>query len=278
LRNPYGYDDFDGMLDDVEQVGGSLGDLDTQAKLARLHRQRLNQAAPFVRTGPPSFGKGTSGNTVLVTQGQPPTAIANWVADDESEATTIMVTLFPTVDFVGTLPLNMIQTGAPRSRPFAEIRWGSRATPAVARVDMAKGCQFPVSASFVAVNVGLDYVNSSTVQMALGGWLSAFTGQHVTPVKRTIYIDSLAAAGTSTFLVPTFATQLLPPQRTPLSNQFTLDFYDNVNNLIFSVQGGAGTTSFMTAPLDLPDDAYSCTLTNDGASSLTVRIPFALGF
>ena len=232
------------------------------------------------RTNPPSALDGVTGLTISVTSGEPVKELFTWNARSDAEVTTMTITLAPVLDPEGRLPASITGITPPaRVRTWAQVKFGARAAPMIARVDIGKGCQFSVTGTHVSVALAADTVNTAYT-LTIGGWLSFSNANKVTPVPRTLYVESLAASATSTSQpIPAYARQLLPVQRTPLSQGFTIIFRDSGASEIFRIYGGAGTSSFMSAPLDLPGDAYAFIITNDAGSTLdTVELPFGLGF
>ena len=170
-------------------------------------------------------------------------------------------------------------------------------------VDVGKGVTFTVTASRATVDVGLELSSGGTVgAMLLGGSLGFYTVSRTTPMSRTIYVSfagsNVKANNTQSYIIPASAKRLLPVQRTfsgnavaspsggstvavvPTPVPIQLDFFDNQSNLIFSLYGGDTVYSFMSGPLDLPNDAYKFTISNMDSSNpsaaFTARLPFEI--
>jgi len=164
-------------------------------------------------------------------------------------------------------------------RPFAHIFWGTgeRGQLNEAYCDVGRGIQFTISASHLYVNVGMDAPPTGAFlagSMYLNGHGAFFAGQSQAPVQRTIYIDALTNASNSTFIVPLFATSLLPPMNSVFVGTYTLDFLDNNGNVISSLGPIAG--GGIIEPIPLPDDVYQIKVTNNSGGTQNYRFPFLL--
>ena len=141
-------------------------------------------------------------------------------------------------------------------------------------IDVGRGQRFVASASFVGVTIQAlePPTNYSAGSINVIGRLGHGEAGTQAPLIYTLPINSLAAAGTKNVVIPPRANFLLPLWSSDLNNTVQLDFLDEAGALINSLEF---TNGGMVAPASL-EDAHSITVTNDGASTATYRLPFQI--
>lgn len=288
-----GYDDFHEMADQLAEAGsapngGVNSDIQTLGNFNRIRKVEDNREAQFVNINPVSAGvlDPKFGDEATVTAGASAAEVCRWEGKNgEARPVTIMVG----IPRLSTLGVFTMSSGSAPSRAYALITFGVRNFKQTVKVDIAKGLQLSVIASAVYVSVGLDFDSSSTPgTMVVGASLGFFGVPRTSPVTCTLYRDTdIAAAGTWTVDIPTFARQLLPIQRSFSAPGGTLTpaaMLVNVRDIngttIYSLYGGDTLYSIMSDPLPLSNDAYTIRVTNQDAAIVipTMRLVFELGF
>jgi hypothetical protein len=269
-------DDFAALIEDLNAArvgadGAAREELDALATLRETERRKQDREVPRVLITPPSARKGVLGMAAKVANGAPAQRVIQWAADRMDESIPLSIALA----IVDTDPSGNYATGGAQNRAYANIYWlGGRGVPTVAQVDVGKGRIVNIHGAFCAVDVGLDAGNANGA-MSVGAWLSFYSTMRPTPATRTLYIDALANGTTKNVIIPPFATELLPLQR---SDQATgtcrLDFKDFNGTIVAAVALAAGGT--MATPIPLSDDCHSVDFVNTGATTTTARLVFGL--
>lgn len=273
-------DEFTNLMGSINRAfalpdGSFADDLSAMVSMREEQQIREDGETPRVLITPPSARKGLLGGAALMANGAPAQRVVNWSADRMDEAIPLSIFVGP----VASDPLGVFPTAGAQNRGYANIYWlGGRGVPMSAQVDVGKGKHFNLHGSFCAVDVGLDAGNAAG-SMSLGAWLSFYPVSRQTPMTRTIYIAALAAAGTSTQIIPSCATGLLPLQvdlATFTSSGILMTFRDRNANVIY--RDTLLTNGSQVAPIPLSDDAYDVVITNNEAGAVTMRLIFELSF
>jgi len=271
-------DDWDQLLQQrSEAMAEAHGDdFNRDFLLSGKEQAELQAAAPFARTNPVSVLQGILGGTANVTQGTS-VNIARWEGAD-AETTAVTVTLGP----VETVPnLDGIDANT-LFRPYGIIQWGTRGFPVTAQVDIGRGCQFTINASFVNLSLAME-ANTALPNGFLGltGLLSYQPCVRTQNLTRSLYVDGLANGGTTTDLViPRFAKQFTL-WRSDARNAIgiVVEGYAGSFSTIYSFTRAAAATVAETAamtPLPLTGDSVYLRLTNAGSSSTNIVVVFDL--
>lgn len=302
------YTDFDKIAADVtatahatQQAGGD--DFNAwQAFHAGQQAEKYNKSPP-VRIIPASAKDGETmfGNLVTVQNGTnalvpapsstgfggksltapilPEVQVCRWDGEnDETLPVTITVgrvensggILFP---YPGQLPGTIANY-----RPYGRLRYGVRGyAQDTITMDIGRGFQFCIAASFVYFSVGMDVPLNGTNggAMQLGASLGWFESRTSAPIMRTVYIDALAVLGITTITIPVFAQTLLPPMSSDQSANasISLNFQTVDGTSVGYLKFAPGT---VVAPIPLPNDAYQIQVTNLAGALSNIRLPFQL--
>ncbi len=266
---PRGYEDaFQVELERIREAARTAGVKDefyhlVEAQLSRM--RELNAAAVSVGNPPSATGKRLGGNVTLtsgvVINSAP---VARWQGQD-NETCPVTINLGPVTPLaVSTAVI----------RPFAYLRWGTYGYNYTAEVDVGTGRQLTVNASMVEVEMALEALAAAnSAQANLAATLSFRAMVRTSPLCRTRYIDSLAQNGTSTVVVPPYATGILPVQMSDTSGQVQLDFYDTSGTLRYSLQITNGT---QISAIPLTGDIVRVIVTNLTGTTQHIRLPFEL--
>lgn len=264
----------------VDRDGAPVGDLEREIQFRNLKRAEKNKQAPQVRTNPPATDA-CLGQTVSVTSGGQEQDCCWWTAEDEDSCTIVINLWNAGAGAFGGGGTKWPSATNPSSvnysyRPYAVIIFGTDGGAARVVVDIGTGCQVRVAASSVYVKIGMDAAPAGTAAgtMQLGAAIAFRNASHGMPITKTLYIDSLANAGTSTVVVPLFAKLLLPLQRSDLAGAVNLDFKDAAGTILYS--RALTATQVMTESEPLANDVYQITVTNNGPDTSTYRLVFGL--
>ena len=292
--------------------GEPVSELAHAAEFTHLQRERREQRVRPVQITPASADDASNlfGDTVLVQRGGTPGSgsfrapnattgilggvvakqeeqIIRWNGNSNGESLPCRVAIGRLLGGANaTFPTASDASGNSYSyRPFFHAFWGTGERGQACEVygDVGRGTQFTVNASNLYVNVGMDAfsatvnvsgaVNYVAGAMYLTGNLGFFAGQSQAPVQRTVYIDELADAQSTTFDVPRFAQDLLPPQSTATNGQTTLSFRDAANNVLYSLLYSVGT---IVTPIPIGNDVHMIRLTNTSGGTQGYRLVFRL--
>lgn len=272
-------DEFTNLMGSINRAfalpdGSFTDEMSAMVALRQEKQAQEDDEAPRVSINPPSARKGLLGGAGLMANGAPAQRVVNWSADRMDEAIPLSIFVGP----VGSDQFGVFTANGAQNRPYANVYWlGGRGTPMSAQVDIGKGKHFNLHGSFCAVDIGLDAGNAAG-SMSLGAWLSFYPVSRQTPMTRTLYM-SIAAAGTSTQIIPSCATGLLPLQvdlATFTSNGILMTFRDR-----------NGTTTHVStlqlngqqvSPIPIGDDDYDIVFTNNEAGTVAIRAIFELSF
>lgn len=283
--------DFDHLLR-LRHKAGTLpdgrpaDDFEKEVQVKQLQEAEEEERNPYVRINP-RIETSILGNEILIEAGgaSGERDAVYWSGEDDDARSVSVVLANPAL--LGDIA-SRVQSGWPTSsnaaaatyniyRPYAIIRYGTRGGTATAAVDIGRGCQVTLVASAVYVRLGMDLNTAGTnvnANMLLSAMLAFGPKASSAPVTRTRYIDSLAAAGTSTVIIPAFATQLLPLQRSDVSGSLELDIRDAGGT---TIQYVALAGSQVMDPIPLANDAYDILVTNAASPSPTVNIRLVFG-
>jgi hypothetical protein len=253
-------------------------ELTQKAALRKNQWHTLNAQAPFSRLQPPSVLKGVLGGQQKVSSDPNVVAginssaqVALWGGDDV-ETMPVSITLAPVQQIFAVD--SALAVGS--LRPYGIVQFGTRGFLVKVEVDIGRGCQFSVGASYVSVQVALEPVVAPAVgsTMLLSGMLSFLPVSHTTPLTRTKYVDFLAIGAHETILLPAFAKNLAV-WRNPLTTEITLSFRDANDINTYSYVIAAGAT--LLEPIPLSNDIVAVRVTNTGGVLVDhVRLIFGL--
>lgn len=164
-------------------------------------------------------------------------------------------------------------------RPFGHVFWGTlRGQPCEVLVDVGRGCQFSLAAAYLSANVGMEapIVGSIPGSMMITGTLGFNPAGTASVIIRTRYVDNLAQNGVKNVIIPNFATQLLPLQRSDVSatSSVTLTFKDPAGDALYSFSLSSSTQQ--QQPIPLTGDVYSVDVTNGGQQTASFHLCFSL--
>lgn len=192
-----------------------------------------------------------------------------------------------------TVDIGTVQTPVPKphsftpqsARTYVEMQYGVDGNIQNAvRFDAGTGRRVTVVANYVSVNVGMDAPRDGNTAPVLtyGASLGTFAAPSQAPLISSVYIDNLAAATPTDFLlVPLRATVLLVP--TPVftgstgayNGKITVNFYSFGGSIV-----GQWTWDYATgigfAPVPIPADAFVFSVVTAASGTTDVRIPFQL--
>jgi hypothetical protein len=270
------FDHLFGYVDDVETAQDVLGrtehiggnSLDQRVALRDRKRVELIQQAPFARISPQSILRGSLGNQVTMTPGDPPKQVAFWPGDD-ADCLPVTATLGPVL---ATQVLPTKAQGAP-IRPYGILQWGTRGAQVSAEVDIGTGAQLTLGAANITLQVALEDTTSLgvTVPVQLTGMLSFYPIVSAIPNTRTRYINSLIVSQTIT--IPAFAKSFTIWRDTRASQVTALVQSNASSDYTYTL---AANTD-MTTPIPLAGDSSKILITNGGAPGLNVVVIFQLG-
>jgi hypothetical protein len=267
-----GQDELD-RAHNIMQAMPQIDQLEQKAAIAKDRRDALARLAPYRRINPASAMSGGSilGNIQECTSGENPKDVLRWNGEHPADALPVTISVSPVQQ--------ILQTASPGGglqisfRPFARVRWGSAGWLNEADVDLYRGIQLVVNASFVHVQVGMDGATGTDFNgtMKLSGSMGFYgaprPGQ---PTYRTVYVDDTNVQ--TNFQIPAWAKDLTFLR--PLDAACRLDFKLATGTVIASVTLAANSTSTYI-PTRLPDDAVLVDIVTGGAG-ITGRLVFGL--
>ncbi len=218
-------DEIDQYLIDKEKATRAAGGDEFRGRIGmkRSEIAALNAQAPFVRNVPASALNCVLGNTTTVTPpGVPATGgeavyseaaqVALWDGEDV-ESTAVTVLFGPTGEPNTTTYKITAAQGSIALRPIGVVQFGTRGYLMTAEVDIARGCQFTVCASYVRLSVkvsGEPVIGSANIAASATGMIAFHTSVRTAPLTCTRYWNGLAAGlGTSHMRIPAFAQTLI---------------------------------------------------------------------
>jgi hypothetical protein len=239
-----------------------------KVKLREHGWRGLSDVAKFTRINPPSVMQGTLGGYQVVrSDAVSPIQVANWGGEDEE-------TIPITVTFAPVEQILLAVLGSAGAAPYGVIQWGTRASLAKAVVDIGKGMQLTINASYCTLQVGVDSVDNTgvitnnPVSMKLMGMLSFYPCVRTAPVTRTVYLSF--AGGTSAAVdVPAFAKNVivLPLQSgaPPVAADYEILFLNSAGNTMYTRTVRDATTGPMVTPYPLSDAITAIKIAVTGA-------------
>lgn len=227
----------------------------------------LADVAKFARINPPSVMQGVLGGYQIVNSTDvAPIQTVNWGGEDE-ETLPVTVTGFPVEQIA-----NAATFGNGAASPYMILKWGTRAALAQAEIDIGKGMQLTVNASYVTAQVGVRRVLgvTGTMTMKLGAMLSFYPCVRTAPVTCTQVLDSTVS---TTYAIPAFAKnfRFLVNDPPPATVEVAV-LASNTNSLYTTTFTAAAP---MTAPFPLTTDAVSLFIIP--SANLGGRIIYELG-
>lgn len=270
-------DDFDEMVEARQRAMAEAGgdDLARDAILQQRQHAALSAQAPFVRTNPSSLLQGILGTqqTVYTGANLAPTQprqvdLARWIGETE-EATSVTITLSPVA------PVEVQSGLVTPLLPYGIVEFGSRDSLVTVEVDILKGVQFTVGASYVVVKAALEESLDLGIRgMTVAGMLSFAPTVRTDSLQRTLYRQTdLAIGDTAVFTVPQFAKDVRL-WRSPATSSATIAFRDSNGNLSYDYALAAG--SYMLDPLPLTGDIAEIDVTPGDAIMSQIRLVFDL--
>lgn len=278
---------FDEILDQHaaaqhdEETGAPNDDLQAHAQLADAERRVANKAAPFVCPNPPSWDRGTLGQTVTLKAGASiasgsvfyvafadgePQMVAHWLGDDR-EVCAITVTVAPTPP----LPSAIL-------RAVAQIQWGVHGAKYEILVDVGSGFELSLSASNAYVSVFLEggiYTSlpaSSNTDYPVSGNIGFGSADREQSSVRSLR-GLVTAAAAVTFVRPAFAATLLAVEQ-DVAGAITLDFLDGSGGVLFTRALAAGAS--IVQPIAMQSDVASVRVTNVAIGLVLTTLIFGL--
>lgn len=252
--------------DEEAQVGGSAPPRPTIEDLADARdadEEAYREIVQPVTIVPASAYKARLGGTTAIAFGQDPQAVVRWDG---------MITESLPVSLV-VAPIGSLDPSRASPRAFIRLRIGTRGGTVAVDIDLGQGWQLTVPTASMYVDVGIDPSSASSSQsIMVSGSIGFYTVVRTAPLTFTSYIDSLGSMGASTKTRPPFASTL-NFMRADISAQYLIEFK--------SLSGTIGTYVLpasvnLDAPIVLPNDVYSVTVTNQGGGTDNSRVIWGL--
>jgi len=263
-------EDFD--MDGLD-VPGAIDELDHLDLVRRQGEAERNREQPLVNVNPAEARNGSLGGEQAVTGGGRTITVVDFRTDDV-KTLPMVVTLLPVIGLGAT---GLAEFGG-SFRPFARVRWGTKAAPSEAVVDVGRGCQFTVAGSFCTVDIGADAAGVvPEITANIAAMLSFWTTARQQPVYRTSYIDDLGAGATSSVRsIPAFASSAFVCRTTAAGNMapVRMNFIDNAGTLRYTFDLTAGSLQPLVWPV--AGDVTQFTVANSGGDPIQVRVVWAL--
>lgn len=282
----FGPTEFDRMIAQRAEAqhnaeGDANDDLQAHAQLAEAEQRVERADAPFACINPPSFNRGTPGQTVTLKPGTSvfdlagltftiedgePQLVAFWSGLDR-EVCPVTVTCAPVLPIAGVANANNSFI-----RATAVVKWGAHGAKFQAVIDVGTGFEIVVNASNVFLEVFLEgavwalasgLIVPATREYLVAGSVGTYPAMRTQPAVRSLRADLIAASLSATFDRPAFAATVVGVER--IASPFDMTFLD-ANGVALSTRSFLAT-EFITTPIVMYGPVVSVMITDTGAGS-----------